>query len=461
MQIISLFREVLEPDELILDDIKMATYTIDWRKRYQASCHCVLRPKSLGSLQKIMQIAYDNCITVTPQGGNTSMCGASIPSIENSVIVILERISKIRSLNTLDRTVTAEAGIVLANLRSFVREAGFYFPLSLASESSCQIGGTIACNAGGLNVLRYGTMRDLVLGLEVILPNGHLISHLSGLHKNTTGLDTKQLWIGSEGTLGIITAATLKIYPQVNERMTFLIACDEISQVLFLLQKFQFEYMSELTSFEYMSLPVFQLSQNYSGICFGLSGQHFVLCELSFDDKKRFDKDLLLEQLLLLGFSNTIVACSDKESQRMWQVRENISEAQKNTLGISIKHDIAVPISSLQRFIENTEMKVKSEFPDATILLFGHLGDGSLHYNVSLARDRTNGVYQFEEQLNRLVYTEVIKHSGTIAAEHGIGQLKKKWLSLVRTEQEIQIMSALKKAIDPKNIMNPGKIIPD
>ncbi|MBN3859787.1 FAD-binding protein [Neisseriaceae bacterium PsAf] len=446
---------------MILDDFKIAPYTIDWRKRYQTSCRCVLRPKSVQSLQKIMRIAYENHIAVTPQGGNTSMCGASIPSVENSVIVILDRISKVRSLNILDKTVTVEAGMVLANVQSFVREAGFYFPLSLASEGSCQIGGNIACNAGGLNVLRYGTMRDLVLGLEVVLPNGDLISHLSSLHKNTTGLDTKQLWIGSEGTLGIITAATLKIYAQANEKITLLVACEEINQVLSLLEKFQFEYMHELTSFEYMSLPVFELSQNYSGISFGLSGQHFVLCELSLDNEQGFNKDLLLEQLLSLGLSNTIIASSDKESQKMWQVRENISEAQKNTLGVSIKHDIAVPISSLQSFIENTELKIKSEFPDAIILLFGHLGDGSLHYNISLARDHSNEVYQYEEKLNQLVYTEVIKCSGTIAAEHGIGQLKKKWLSWVRTEQEIQIMQLLKKNIDPRNIMNPGKVLPD
>lgn len=461
MDNISCFQNVLSAEEVITDSVRIQSYTLDWRQRYRGNCCGVLKPHSVESVQKIMQVANANNIAVTLQGGNTSLCGASIPSIKNSIIISLECLTQVRSFNPLDKTITVESGMILANLHSWVAKEGYYFPLSLASDGLCQIGGTIACNAGGANVLRYGTMRDLVLGLEVVLPNGELISHLSSLHKNTTGLDTKQIWIGSEGTLGIITAATLKIFTPAQKKITLLVACESVSEVLLLLQRLQYRYVHELSSFEYMNSNVFELSQKFSGISFNLVGNEFVLCELSLINADDFHQDTYLDQFLAFGFTNVCVASSNKEAQAMWQVRNNISDAQKNCFGCSLKHDIAVPISQLEAFIDATEIKIKSQFPDAMIWLFGHFGDGSLHYDIALQRDSTQGVYQFEQEINHLVYQAVIHYAGTIAAEHGIGQLKRKWLSWMRSEAEIRIMKQLKDSIDPHHIMNPGKILPD
>jgi hypothetical protein len=459
----ALFRSVLSTEELITDPEIIAARNLDWRGRYRSHCTCLLRPCSLESVQKIMHIAYQHRIAITPQGGHTGLCGGGIPSVENSAILLLEGLNRVRKIFPLDRSVVVEAGCILANVQQYVQQRGFYFPIRLASEGSCQIGGNIACNAGGVNVLRYGTMRDQVLGLEVVLPNGELMSHLTSLHKNTTGFDSKHLWIGSEGTLGVITAATLKLYPVRSIHLTLLLAAPGLSNILDLLVTLQQYFSDELTSFEYMEKMPFIWSCALNQVDIPLKGEVYVLCEFSLE--KEEDRSIILQRVLNLLLSKNLqevlVATRESEAHTFWRIRESISQAQKKMWGVTIKHDIALPITFLASFIASAKSALQQQFADAQTLLFGHLGDGSLHYDVALERDHGPGIYQYEAAINEVVYNQVLKYHGTIAAEHGVGQLKRQWLKYMRSQQEIALMRHIKKQLDDRNIMNPGKILPD
>lgn len=358
-----------------------------------------------------------------------------------------------------DNAITVDAGVVLQNVQQEAARAGRLFPLSLASEGSCQIGGNIACNAGGLNVLRYGTMRDLVLGLEVVLPDGRLVSHLHPLHKNTTGYDLQHLFIGSEGTLGIITGATLKLFAQPQTVETAWVGVETIEQAVALLTAVQSRFAERLNSFELISRFALDLSSDFSNIARPVEAPWHVLLELADSLEDGGLGDLLAEFLFQHGFENTVLAQSEAERQSLWTLRENISASQRR-LGASIKHDIAVPIAEVAGFVRSCEPALQKAFSDIQVVVFGHLGDGSLHYNTFLPQVLSNEVYQYEDAVNAIVYEHVLACKGTIAAEHGIGQVKNQWLPRVRTEAEIALMRAIKVQLDPDNLLNANKLLP-
>ena len=440
--------EIAEPTESLLTD---------QRRRFTGTPQIVLQPKSVESVQTIMRLCCEHRISVTPQGGNTGLCGAAVA--ESGVLLNLGKLKRIRHLNLADNSITVEAGAVLHTVQTAAAEAGRLFPLSLASEGSCQIGGNIACNAGGLNVVRYGAMRDLVLGLEVVLPDGTLVSHLHPLHKNTTGYDLRHLFIGSEGTLGVITAATLKLFALPTSTATAWVGLPDIDTAVHLLTHIQGHFAERLSSFELISRFALNLSSEFSNLTPPTDAAWHVLIELSdslIDDTLQ---DRLAEFLFQNGYENSVLANSEQERADFWTLRENISASQR-TLGTSIKHDIAVPITEVATFVTRCADALSARFADIEIVCFGHLGDGSLHYNTFLPDLLGKEVYALEDEINTIVYENVLACHGTIAAEHGIGTIKKHWLPRVRNEAELALMRAIKAHLDPLGIMNPGKLLP-
>ncbi len=449
----SLLQPILSPSELPTDP---TPFLLDQRKRYTSQNCLLVQPESVASVQNIVKICNEYHIPITPQGGNTGLVGGSVA--DGGVLLNLSKLNQIRQLNLADNTITVDAGCILQNVQTAAAEANRFFPLSLASEGSCQIGGNIACNAGGLNVLRYGTMRDLVIGLEVVLPNGELVSHLHPLHKNTTAYELKHLFIGSEGTLGIITGATLKLFAPAASTETAWVGVDSIADAVALLTKIRNQFAERLCSFELVSAYALELSSQYSQLSQPVQAEWHVLIELT-DSLKRDDLgDLLAEYLYENQYENAVLAQSEQERMELWLLRENISASQRN-LGASIKHDIAVPISQVADFVEQCYADLQNQYPEMKQVIFGHLGDGSLHYNCFLPV-LDNRVYEYEEAINTIVYQHVLAQNGTIAAEHGIGTLKSHWLPSVRTPAEITLMKAIKSQLDPKNLFNPNKLLP-
>ncbi|MBF0804611.1 MULTISPECIES: FAD-binding oxidoreductase [Neisseria] len=447
-------RQFLNADEIIESAPQWLT---DQRCRYSGRADALVQPKSINAVQQLMRFCFQNKIPVTPQGGNTGLCGAAVP--DGGVLLNLSKLNRIRSINLADNAITVDAGIVLQAVQQAAAAAGRLFPLSLASEGSCQIGGNIACNAGGLNVLRYGTMRDLVLGLEVVLPNGELVQHLHPLHKNTTGYDLRHLFIGSEGTLGVVTGAVLKLFALPKTVETVWVGVDSIEQAVALLTLVQGVFAERLCSFELAGRFALALSSDFSRIGKPVDASWHILLELADSMESGSLGEELAELLLAHGFGNAVAAQSETERRVLWTLRENISAAQRN-LGASIKHDIAVPIARAAEFVAGCESALQTAFPGIKIVVFGHLGDGSLHYNTFLPGVSDNGVYEYEDAVNTVVYENVLACGGTVAAEHGIGMVKKQWLPSVRSAAEIALMRAVKAELDPHNIMNPGKLLP-
>ncbi|MDO4640396.1 MAG: FAD-binding oxidoreductase [Neisseria sp.] len=453
-EIISAFQAILDASEIVTSPDTLLT---DQRRRYTGSAELVLQPKSVDSVQRIMRFCSKHKIPVTPQGGNTGLCGGAVPN--GGILLNLSKLNRIRNISIADNAITVDAGCILQNVQQAAEQAGRLFPLSLASEGSCQIGGNIACNAGGLNVVRYGSMRDLVIGLEVVLADGSLIQHLAPLHKNTTGYDLRHLFIGSEGTLGVITGATLKLFAQPQSHATAWVGLSDIKDAVGLLSLLQGRFAERLTSYELISRFALNLSSRFSDIPQPVDAHWHILIELADSLPQQSLEDDLAVFLYDNGFENAVMAQSDTERNHLWALRENISAAQRN-LGASIKHDIALPIESVAAFIDNCAAALESAHPNIQIVVFGHLGDGSLHYNTFLPDVLSNDVYHHEASVNAVVYQHVLAYSGTIAAEHGVGQVKNHWLPQVRNEAEIALMRAIKTQLDPHNLLNPGKLLP-
>lgn len=456
------FNQILPSSNILTDPDITSSFCTDHRNRYHGEAFAVLQPDNVDAIQKIMRYCHQHHIPVTPQGGNTGLCGGATPHSSISkqgIILSLSKLNRLRNLSYDDNTITVEAGMILADLQTEARNAGLYFPLSLASEGSCQIGGNIACNAGGVNVVRYGTTRDLVIGLEYVLPTGELISHLQPLHKNTSGYEMRQIIIGSEGTLAIITAATLKLFAQPLSILTAWIGIDTIQTAIDLLQRLRNQFSDRISSFELISSQALKLSSSYSQLQPPTEAAWHILLELTDSIPNQNLTDPLISVLEQGNWLNTVIAQSEIERNQLWKLRENISEAQRH-LGASIKHDIALPIEYIADFVEHSQQQLQQAFPHAQTILFGHLGDGSLHYNVFLGDTLNNDVYQHEDNINKIVYECVIKHHGTVAAEHGIGQLKTQWIPQIRTQSEINWMRIQKQTLDPHNILNMGKVLP-
>jgi FAD/FMN-containing dehydrogenase len=447
----------------------MAPFLTDWRKRWTGSALAVVQPDTTADVAAVVRWCVDHNVPIVAQGGNTGMVGGAVPDADGRAIVLsTARLNRVREIDPLNNTLTAEAGCILANIQQAADRAGRLFPLSLGAEGSCTIGGNLASNAGGVQVLRYGNARELCLGLEVVTPDGEIWDGLRGLRKDNTGYDLKQLFIGAEGTLGIITAATLKLHPKPAAKMTAMAAVTDPHAALRLLELAQSRLGATLTAFELIS-----------DVCVALVARHFPDCRPPFDRPHPWY--VLLEssdprseahateafgELMEAAFEAGIVvdaaiAASLAQSDGLWRIRHHLPEAQALE-GDNVKHDISVPISAVGDFIAHTGKAIVAAFPGARVLAFGHLGDGNLHYNVSApaGTSQANFTRDHGAAIGALVYDAVHRMRGSISAEHGVGQLKVDKNVHYKPAVEIALMQRIKRALDPHGLMNPGRLLP-
>jgi len=465
-ELVKRFIDIVGDAHAICDAHAMAPYLVEQRKLYSGKAAMVLRPNSSAQVSDILKLAHATGTIIVPQGGNTGLVGAQIPfNSGNEIIVQLGRMNKVRNIDAKDNSITVEAGVVLQTIQQAADENDRLFPLSLGAEGSCQIGGNLSTNAGGTAVLHYGSTRDLVLGLEVVLADGTLWEGLRSLRKNNTGYDLKHLFIGAEGTLGIITAATLKLYPRPKTRVAALVGLNSISDALTLLE-LTLSLAGGVTSFEF--LPRFAMEivlKHTTGVRDPLAQKHpwYLLIELSSGDTEDRVREQLVEVLGMALERNLIsdAAVSTSESQRLsfWQIRTLISEVQKHE-GASIKNDIAVPVSAIPEFLQRADEVVLKLVPEARICAFGHLGDGNVHYNISqpVGMD-TQDYLNLWDQMTDSVNEVVLELGGTISAEHGIGRMKRHHMAHIKSAVELEMMRSIKHLFDPTNIMNPGKLL--
>jgi len=448
-------------------DHDLSAYERDWRKRYIGRALAVVRPGDTEEVAAVVALAREHGVALVPQGGNTGLVGGGVPDASGTQLLLsLQRLNRIRQIDPSNLTMTVDAGCVLQTLQQAAREAGFLFPLSLAAEGSCTIGGNLATNAGGTQVLRYGNARELCLGLEVVTADGNVWDGLSGLRKDNTGYDLRDLFIGSEGTLGVITAATLKLHPLPRARMTALAACDTLSDAVALLGLAQARCGAALTGFEVMNaLSLALVARHFPQLAQPLSPRPWtVLLELSDSEGEahaRTQFEGLLEEALERGvIDDAAVAESLAQSQAMWHLRESIPLAQSEE-GLNIKHDIALPVSRIPAFVERCDALLAERFPGSRLVDFGHLGDGNLHYNVQAPEGVAPADFlrEHEAAVNALVYDQVAAHGGSISAEHGIGQLKREELAQRKSPVALQLMRQIKQALDPAGLLNPGRVL--
>ncbi len=447
---------------LIQTQSDMAPYLTDWRGSFTGKALAIVRPATTDEVAAVMGICAATKTPVVPQGGNTGLVGGGVPDTSGDAIVLsLNRMSHIRAIDTDNDTVTVEAGVILHTVQIAAADADRLFPLSLAAEGSCTIGGNLSTNAGGTNVLRYGNARDLVLGLEVVTPAGEIWHGLSGLRKDNSGYDLRHLLIGAEGTLGVITAATLKLFPLPKARVVALAATPSPQMAVVLLNRIKRTFADRLVGFELMSRQCIELVlQHIPNTREPFSQQHAwqVLIEINDIRADTPIRDWLENELSdAMGHDEVIdavMAGSEAQIAELWRLREEISEAQR-LAGKNVKHDISVPISKIPEFIKKCDAALLQRVPDISLVCFGHLGDGNLHYNCGLA----NQGLTHAEVINKIVYDHVDAFGGSISAEHGIGQLKRGEITAHKSAVALNMMRQIKRALDPDNIMNPGKIL--
>jgi FAD/FMN-containing dehydrogenase len=459
-------RDIVGVDHVLTSDADVAPYVVDWRGRYHGVARAVVRPADTAEVAAVVRTCAEAETPIVPQGGNTGMCGAATPDRDGEEIVLsLARMRAIRDIDRANATITVEAGVTLADVQQAASDAGMLFPLSLASEGSCTIGGNLSTNAGGTAVLRYGNARDLALGVEVVLADGRIWNGLRGLRKDNTGYDLKQLFIGSEGTLGILTAAVLKLFPAPNERVTALVAVADVMHAVDLLRAMKDALGDRLTGFELISSFALHLSRkHHPGSPDPLPGHPWYVLLQADDTAAGVPLGDAVETALAQAAENALIADatiaqSQEQADRLWSLRENISEAQRRE-GQNIKHDISLPISAIPRFTREAEAAIVAAFPGARVVAFGHLGDGNLHYNI--AAPEGVDAQQFlanTPAINRIVHDRVVAAGGSISAEHGIGVLKRDELAHYKSPVELELMRRIKSALDPQSLLNPGKVL--
>ena len=446
----------------------LSAWERDWRKRAQGRALAVVRPANVQEVSEIVKACGKANVSIVPQGGNTGLAVGSIPDDSGQQVVLsLQRMNKIRSLDAANLTVIAEAGCILQQVQTHVEQAGYLFPLSLAAEGSCTLGGNLGTNAGGTQVLRFGNTRELCLGLEVVTAQGDIWHGLSGLRKDNTGYDLRNLLIGSEGTLGIITAACMKLYPQPAAQLTAWAAVPSMEAAVSLLGLAHERLGAGLTGFEVMGQFALGLVDKHHPqlrVPLFKETPWCVLLENSDHESEahaRAGFEGLMETALDKGWvTDVVVAESLAQAQGLWQIRESIPLAQA-TEGLNIKHDISIPVSRIPQFVAETDALLQSKIPGIRLVNFGHLGDGNLHYNVQ-APAGTDGpafLKNHEDEVNTWVFDQVKAFNGSISAEHGIGSLKADKLAHYKDPTALAMMKAIKQALDPQNIMNPGRVI--
>ncbi len=454
-------------DRVLVQAPEMAPHLTDWRGRYTGDALAVVQPAESREVSELVKICTAAGVAIVPQGGNTGLCGGATPLPGARAIVLsLARLNRIRALDADNNTVTAEAGCTLAAVQQAAAGAQRLFPLSLASEGSCQIGGNLSTNAGGIHVLRYGNMRDLVLGLEVVLPDGRIWDGLKALRKDNTGYDLKQLFIGAEGTLGIITAAVLKLFQQPRSRATAWVALPDPAAAVALLGRLQAECGDRVSAFEIVGREALALVLEHMPAARDPLPQRHewsVVVELT-DTLADARLDAMLEDALGAAIESGLaldatIAGSIAQAAALWALREDISEAQRIE-GVSIKHDISVPVSAIPEFLERARTELLGRWPDARIVAFGHIGDGNLHYNLSKPDALANKDFiALTPEVNRVVHDLVGALGGSISAEHGLGQLKRDEIVRYKPEVALDLMRTIKRAFDPAGLMNPGKVL--
>jgi FAD/FMN-containing dehydrogenase len=465
---ISDLSEVLEQKYILTKDEDKAPYLTDWRKRFTGKALAVLLPGTSSEVADIVKLCSKNIVAIVPQGGHTGFCGGATPDGSGKQIILnLKRMNQIREIDVANQTITLEAGCILQTVQEKAAEQGFLFPLSLGAEGSCMIGGNLATNAGGTNVLRYGNARDLCLGLEVVTAKGEIWNGIKGLRKDNTGYDLRDLFVGSEGTLGIITSAVMKLYPLPISQWTTLVACATVTDSIELLNLFQKRATSLLTGFEMMTQESLELNEkHFPQMANPLEGKppFTVLIELSDHESEEHVKQLL-ETILEEAFeshliSDAVIASNLSQANMFWHMREHITLAQAEE-GANLKHDITIPLSSLDSFIQETDALLRAKYPGIRIINFGHLGDGNLHYNIAPPLDVDPKAFNEanEKPIHELVYAQVERCNGSISAEHGVGQLKLDGLRAHKGEVAHELMKTLKRALDPQNILNPHKVV--
>ena len=462
-ELIEKFRAIVGEKYAVTDQADIAPYTTEERDLFRGRSPLVLRPGSTAEVAAICKLAGEHRIALVPQGGNTGLVGGQTPH-NGEVVVSLRRMDKIRELDTTSNTMTCEAGVILQVAQQRAAEAGRLFPLSLGAEGSCTIGGNLSTNAGGTAALAYGVAREMAFGLEVVLADGRVLNALSKLKKDNTGYDLRNLFIGAEGTLGIITAATLKLFPKPQAIETAYVGLKSPAQALKLLEIAQNEAGSSLTSFELLADIAVDFSIRHGiNVRDPLATKHpwYVLMELS---SPRDDARNALESILARGLEDGIVddaviASNLSQRQAFWKLRDEMSAAQKPEGG-SIKHDISVPVAAVPAFIEQANAAVVKLLPGSRPVPFGHLGDGNIHYNVSQPVGGNTADFMSRwHDVNKVVFDIVLGMGGSISAEHGIGVLKRDELPDVKDRTAIELMRSFKALLDPKGIMNPGKVL--
>lgn len=444
----------------------MAGYLREWRGRFASEAMAVVRPANTQEVSAVVTACAEAGVGMVPQGGNTGVVGGAVSNADQ-IVVSLERMNRVRTVDVDNNAITVEAGCILAAVKQAAEEAGRFFPLSLASEGSACIGGNLATNAGGVNVLRYGNTRALTLGLEVVLADGRVWDGLSSLRKDNTGYDLAQWFVGSEGTLGIITAATLKLFPPLVQRATAFIAVDEPASGLQLFRQLQHASGDNLIACELMAGLAVSLACKHIDGCrnpVGEGAAWYLLVDLASPADGEW-LGTALEQTLEQGYEagtvrDAAIAANLEQTAAFWRIRESVPEAQSRE-GASIKHDTAVPIASIPAFLDEATQAIETALPSVRVCPFGHLGDGNLHFN--LCEPAEGGREAFLEQwdqANRIVYDVVARFDGSFAAEHGIGRLKLDELTRYKPAVAVDTMRAVKAALDPQNLMNPGASLP-
>ena len=449
----------------VVPDSAMEPFLIEERGLWHGSALAVLRPASTAEVAELVRICAAARLPIYPQGGNTGLCGGAVPA-KNGVLVSLGRMNRVRALDALNFTMTVEAGCVLADAQRAAEAADRLFPLSLGAEGSCQIGGNLSTNAGGINVLRYGNMRELTLGIEAVLPDGRIWNGLRGLRKNNTGYDLKHLFIGGEGTLGIITAATLKLFPRPQEVETAFVGLKRVEDVMALFARARTASGDQLTGFELVPRIGLEVAiEHGQNLSYPLTNKHpwYALLEVS-SSRKDSGLRAALEDLLATAMAEEliedgVIAASEQQRRDLWRIRALLAERQ-TALGGSIKHDVSVPVSRVADFIVQASKAVTDRLPGIRPFAFGHVGDGNIHFNLTqpVAADKTVYLARWAE-FNRIVHDIVIAMGGSISAEHGIGLVKLEELQHYGQPIDLELMRRIKQALDPDGIMNPGKLL--
>ena len=467
MTLLQTLAAIVGPGNVITDSADLAPYLVEERGLYRGAALAVVRPGNTAEVAEVVKACAAAGTPMVPQGGNTGLCGGGVPPEHGRAVVIsTERLNRIRKVDPIDYTLTAEAGCVLATLQQAAEEAGCLFPLSLGAEGSCRIGGNISTNAGGTNVLRYGNTRDLVLGLEVVLPDGRIWNGLKSLRKDNTGYALQQLFIGAEGTLGIVTACVLKLFPRPREIVTALVALADLEAALPLFAGARMASGDSVTACELIPRIGLELGlAHVPGVRDPFAAPHAWMLLLELSSSRPGGLRAALEEVLGQAFADglavdAVIAESAAQRADFWRIREAIPEAQKKEGG-SIKHDVAVATSLVPEMIRRCTAAVEAALPGVRVVPFGHLGDGNTHFNLTQPKgaDRQAFLERWAE-MNRIVHDIVAAMEGSISAEHGIGRLKVAELAHYKPSVDLDLMRRIKSGLDPLGLMNPGKILP-